>query len=101
MVFLVARLQFDQFSPRLIATRFIGINGFIESFEFSNRIPLQRSLIQFGLPTEQQHTKLRPPIADVIVRHDTMSQHSKYARQRVTQNGRPDMPHMHRLGDIG
>ena len=53
------------------------------------------------LPAHQQFAELRPPVANMIVRNDMMAQQPENPRQRVPQNGRANMPDVHRLGHVG
>ena len=47
------------------------------------------------------HAELGPPVPDMIVRENLMSQESQHATQGVANHGAPQVPHMHRFGDVG
>src|ERR1035437_930237 len=75
-------------------------NGLVETFHLGERISLQTGRIEQGLPADQQHAELRAPVAQVVVRNDTVAQQPERARQGVAQYGRADMTDVHRLGHI-
>ena len=75
-------------------------DGFVKAFHLSERIGLETRRIEQGFPTDQQHAKLRAPVAEVIVRDDLVAQEAERACQRITQDGRSDMTDVHRLGHV-
>ena len=57
--------------------------NFVKPFEFGNGIAFEFGAIQTLFPAEQQFSKLRAPIADVVVADDTMAEQAQRALQRV------------------
>ena len=51
-------------------------------------------------PTEQQHPKLRAPVADVVVGDDAVAEQPQCAREAIAKNGRADVADVHRLGHV-
>ena len=103
-VFLVAGLQLHQ----LLATGFADLRIAVRSFvcllvnahDLGQRIALKRLLIQQIFPPVNDHPKLCPPVANVIVADDFVPKKRRDARQRVADHGAADMTDMHRLGHV-
>src|SRR4029077_12436325 len=103
-VFLVACLQFYQF----LATGFPnpGIAGrqrvrlLVNADDLCQWISLKRALIQQVLPAVNYHAELSTPVADVIVADHLVPEKRRDTRQRVAQDGAPDVADVHRLGHV-
>ena len=89
-VFGVALLQFHEFCPRgfecagfVAGFRLVGLctDRFVNPLHFRQRLAIQRGAIQQRPPSDQQHSELRAPIADVIVRDHSMPEQPQHARQ--------------------
>ena len=78
-----------------------GVDHFVHAFHFRNRVGLQGSFVEMLLPTHQQHPELRPPIANMVVRDDAMTEQSQRSRQTIAQDGRANVAHVHGLGYVG
>ncbi len=73
----------------------------VEPRQLGDRIGCESRFVAQVLPPPQDHPKLRAPIAEMIVANHLMAERSHDARQAVADDGRPEMTHVHRLGDIG
>ena len=100
----VAGLQAHQFLAGHLQAGWVGIalavDRLVETLHFGDRITLQGRPIEQLLPTHQQFTELSPPVADMIVTNDSVSEQSPHPLQRIPDAGRPDVPDMHGLSDI-
>jgi len=103
-VFLVAALKFHQLAPRGFEHGGIrlagGVDGLVEPLHLADGIAVQGRAVELLLPSDQQLAELRAPVADVIVRHHTMTEQAQGAGETVTENGRADMADVHRLGHV-
>src|SRR5205807_9043107 len=59
-----------------------------------------RFQIEQIFPTPDHHAKLRPPIADVIVTNNVVTEELRDARESIAQKGAANVSDMHRLRDI-
>src|SRR5436190_14781244 len=59
------------------------------------------ALIQEILPSVNDHPKLSPPVADMIVADQFVPKKRCDPRQRVAQHGATDVTDMHRFGHVG
>ena len=100
----VAGLQAYQFLAGHLQAGWVGIalgvDRLVETLHFGDRITLQGRPIEQLLPTHQQFTELSPPVADMIVTNDSVSEQSPHPLQSIPDAGRPDVPDMHGLSDI-
>ena len=58
-------------------------------------------LVAGVLPAPEDHAELRAPVAQVVVADHLMAQGREDPGQAVADHGRADVPHVHRLGDVG
>ena len=100
----VAGLELYEFLLRLFEPRRIrvalGVDNFVEPLQFCDGVLLQRGAIQNLFPAEQQLPELRPPIANVVVRNDLVTEQSQHTLKRVANARRTDVADVHRLGDV-
>ena len=61
----------------------------------------QRRVVAPMFPAVDDFAELRPPVADVIVRDDPMPEEPRDPGQRIAQDRAADVPHVHRLRDVG
>ena len=73
----------------------------IQPGEFEDGIFLVRFLVEKVFVPVQDHAELRAPIADVIVAYHVMAQESQRAAERVADDRRADVAHVHGLGHVG
>ncbi len=103
-IFGVATLELDEFLLGRVPDGLHGVAGgvdqFVEPFHFADGIGLERVGLQVMLPAEQQHPKLRSPVADVIVGDDAVAEQPQRAREAIAENRRADVANVHRLGDV-
>ena len=48
-----------------------------------------------------QHPELRAPVADVVLGDDGVAEGAEHAVEAVSDDGGPEVPHVHLLGDVG
>ena len=73
----------------------------IQPGELGHGIGGERGLIPGVLPAPEDHAELRSPVAQVVVADHMMAQGLEDPGQAVADHGRADVPHVHRLGDVG
>src|SRR5207244_9708730 len=73
---------------------------FVNPNELGKRVALERLLLQEIFPAPDHHSKLRPPIADVIVANHVVSEKAGDARESVTERGTANVTDVHRLGHV-
>ena len=72
----------------------------VKAHQFGNRVFFQILAVQEMLPAVNDLSKLRAPVADVVVGRDIMPEKSCDPCEAVAENRAPDMADMHGLGDI-
>src|SRR6266513_63958 len=104
-VFLVAGLQLHQLLAAGFPNLRIACRSFIRLLINANnlgqRIPLKRSLIQEIFPAVNDHPKLSPPVADMIIADHFVSEKFGDPRQRIAQHDAANVADVHRLGHVG
>ena len=104
-VFFVAGLELDQFLAARISHRRIGcrscVGFFINANDLGQRIALERLSIKQIFPAPDHHSKLRAPIANVIVANHVVTEKGRDSRERVPKCCAANVTYMHRLGHIG
>ena len=73
----------------------------VEPPQFDSGVGGKGLLVAEVLPPPEDHSKLRTPVAEVVIRNHLVATKGKNPGQRVADHGGADVPHMHRLGDIG
>ena len=79
---------------------------FVKAFHFAKWISIQsgaesRLILQvFSFPPKKEHSKLRSPIANVIVGDDAMAEQPQRARKAIAEDRRADVADVHRLGHV-
>ena len=98
----ITALQFHNVFTRQISKRRIFIKTHfciavellqVRQFKFSIILLLFNQICH-------QHTKLRPPIADMVLTNDLVSQKFQHTRNTVANNRRAQMPNVHFFGKI-
>ena len=101
----VAGLQLDQFLaarfPDLrIACRSL-VRLLVNANDLGERIACECLSIQQIFPSPYHHPELRPPVADMIVANNFVTEKACDARQCVPEHYAADMTDVHRLSHIG
>jgi hypothetical protein len=84
----------------LLALLKLEIDFFVEPLHLRERILRQGLLVQLAFPAHNQFAELCAPIANMIVSNHLVPKQPENAVERVTENGRADMAHVHGLGDV-
>ena len=77
------------------------LNGLVHALHLAQWVTAELFAIQQRSITEDQHAKLRSPIADMIVSDYMMAKKPQRARDRVADDSRTNVTDMHGLCDIG
>ena len=105
LIFLISLLELHQFLPTGVLGRLVLLAGIVgtavEAEKLAQRVLLEGLPVEILLPGPYHHPELRSPIADVVVGDHFMTQEPPNPRQRVANDGRTDVPDMHRLGHVG
>ena len=73
----------------------------IEPRQLADGVGLEPRLVAGVLPAPEDHAELRAPVAQVVVADDPVPERRDDPRQAVADDGRAEMPDVHRLGDVG
>ena len=73
----------------------------VDAFEFANGVLGQRVLIQKMPISHDDNAELRAPVANMVIRDHVVTQKAMHAVNRVSDDGRSNVPDVHRLRDIG
>ena len=101
----IARLQLDQLLPaglahgRIDCRSLVGL--FVNADQLGNRIARKGLSIQQIFPAVNHHPELRPPIADVIVADDFVTEKLRNPREGIAEHSAADVPDVHRLRHVG
>ena len=89
-VLLVAGLQLHEFRARRVERGGIGfaalVLDFVDALQLGDRIEVERGAVEQRLPREAEHSELRAPVADVVVRDDGVAEETPDARERVAED---------------
>ena len=99
-IFGIALLEFDEFSFGGVAEFGFVVDEFVETFEFANRVGGEGGIVPVLFPADDEHSKLRAPIADVIIGDDAVAEEFSDAGESVAENCGADVTNVHRLGNI-
>ena len=101
----VPLLKLHQFGAALLLNGFLFLGGIrsgpVKPEQFLQRLGFQALFIDAFLPRPGHHPELGSPVADMVVFDDRVSHLGRHARKTLANNGRANMPHVHRLGDVG
>ena len=104
-VFFVASLQPNELVATSIAHRLVAfaqvVGRFVYPDKLCNRVARQGFAIEQMFPAVNHHPKLCPPVADVIVSNDVVSEKFRDPGKRISEDQATNMPDVHRLGDVG
>ena len=73
----------------------------IEPRQLAHGIGRVARLVARVFPSPEDHAELRAPVAQMVVSNHTMAQRRVDPGQAVADHRRAQVPHVHRLGDIG
>ena len=73
----------------------------IQATELGHGFGGQRGFVAEVLPPVDDHAELRAPVADVVVADHAVAKKLQHAAEGVADDGRANVPYVHRLGDIG
>ena len=101
----VALLEFRQFPAGALGHAGVGLRARlrcpVDALHLGQRVARVRGRVARLAGADDQQAELRSPIAQVVVGHDRMAEKTQHARQRVAQNGGPDVADVHGFGDVG
>src|SRR5262245_57437987 len=72
----------------------------VEPYHFVDGIFLESLLVAAMLVAVEEDAKLSPPVPEVVISDDVVSQKTVEACQRIADDRASKMAHMHRLGHV-
>ena len=102
----IAGVELGGLGPRgVLDGRVAGLDSIlgqaIEPGQLADRVGREARLVAGVLPAPEDHAELRAPVAQVVVADDLVPERREDPRQAVADDGRAEVPDVHRLGDVG